>query len=53
MVGCDWCGTTEVKLAENKPYCPKGSAQFVTSHILIRSSTKNIARGVILANHVT
>ena len=22
MVGCNWCGTTEVKLAENKPYCP-------------------------------
>ena len=21
MVGCNWCGTTEVKLAENKPYC--------------------------------
>ena len=20
--GCNWCGTTEVKLAENKPYCP-------------------------------
>ena len=23
MVGCNWCGTTEVKLAENKPYCPE------------------------------
>ena len=22
MVGCNWCGTIEVKLAENKPYCP-------------------------------
>ena len=22
MVGCNWCGTTEVKLAENKPYFP-------------------------------
>ena len=22
MVGCNWCGTTEVKLAENKSYCP-------------------------------
>ena len=22
MLGCNWCGTTEVKLAENKPYCP-------------------------------
>ena len=22
MEGCNWCGTTEVKLAENKPYCP-------------------------------
>ena len=22
MVGCNWHGTTEVKLAENKPYCP-------------------------------
>ena len=22
MVGCNGCGTTEVKLAENKPYCP-------------------------------
>ena len=22
MVGCNWCGTTEVKLAENRPYCP-------------------------------
>ena len=22
MVGCNWCGTSEVKLAENKPYCP-------------------------------
>ena len=22
MVGCNWCGTTEIKLAENKPYCP-------------------------------
>ena len=22
MVGCNCCGTTEVKLAENKPYCP-------------------------------
>ena len=22
MGGCNWCGTTEVKLAENKPYCP-------------------------------
>ena len=22
MVGCNWCETTEVKLAENKPYCP-------------------------------
>ena len=22
MVGCNWCGITEVKLAENKPYCP-------------------------------
>ena len=22
MVGWNWCGTTEVKLAENKPYCP-------------------------------
>ena len=22
MVGCNWCGTTEVELAENKPYCP-------------------------------
>ena len=22
MAGCIWCGTTEVKLAENKPYCP-------------------------------
>ena len=22
MVACNWCGTTEVKLAENKPYCP-------------------------------
>ena len=22
MVGCNWFGTTEVKLAENKPYCP-------------------------------
>ena len=22
MVGCNWCGTTEVKLAGNKPYCP-------------------------------
>ena len=22
MVGCNWCGTTKVKLAENKPYCP-------------------------------
>ena len=21
MAGCNWCGTTEVKLAENKPYC--------------------------------
>ena len=21
-MGCNWCGTTEVKLAENKPYCP-------------------------------
>ena len=20
-MGCNWCGTTEVKLAENKPYC--------------------------------
>ena len=41
MAGCNWCGTTEVKLAENKPYVQtahpivKGSAQFVTSHILI------------------
>ena len=22
MAGCNWCGTTEVRLAENKPYCP-------------------------------
>ena len=22
MAGCNWCGTNEVKLAENKPYCP-------------------------------
>ena len=22
MAGCNWCGTTEVKLAENKPCCP-------------------------------
>ena len=22
MAGCNWCGITEVKLAENKPYCP-------------------------------
>ena len=22
MAGCNWCRTTEVKLAENKPYCP-------------------------------
>ena len=22
MAGCNWCGTTEVKLAENRPYCP-------------------------------
>ena len=22
MVSCHWSGTTEVKLAENKPYCP-------------------------------
>ena len=22
MTGCNWCGTTEVKLEENKPYCP-------------------------------
>ena len=22
MVGCKWCRITEVKLAENKPYCP-------------------------------
>ena len=22
MMGCNWCGTTEVKLAENKQYCP-------------------------------
>ena len=22
MAGCIWCGTTEVKLAENKLYCP-------------------------------
>ena len=22
MADCNWCGTTEVKLAENKPYCP-------------------------------
>ena len=22
MAGCSWCGTTEVKLADNKPYCP-------------------------------
>ena len=22
MAGCNWSGTTEVKLAENKPYCP-------------------------------
>ena len=22
MAGCNWCGATEVKLAENKPYCP-------------------------------
>ena len=22
MASCNWCGTTEVKLAENKPYCP-------------------------------
>ena len=22
MVGCNCCGTTEVKLAENKPFCP-------------------------------
>ena len=41
MVGCNWCGTTEVKLAENNPIVQtahpivKGSAQFVTSHILI------------------
>ena len=21
MAGCNWCGTTEVKQAENKPYC--------------------------------
>ena len=21
IVGCNWCGTNEVKLAENKPYC--------------------------------
>ena len=21
MAGCNWCGTIEVKLAENKPYC--------------------------------
>ena len=21
MAGCNWCGTTKVKLAENKPYC--------------------------------
>ena len=39
MVGCNWCGTTEVKLAENIVQTAhpivKGSAQFVTSHILI------------------
>ena len=41
MVGCNWCGTTGVKLAENKPIVQtvhpiaKGGAQFVTSHILI------------------
>ena len=23
MVSCNCCGTTEVKLAENKPYCPE------------------------------
>ena len=23
MAGCNWCGTTEVKLAENKTYCPE------------------------------
>ena len=22
MAGCNWCGTTEIKLAENKLYCP-------------------------------
>ena len=26
MAGCNWCGTTEVKLAENKPYCPDCAA---------------------------
>ena len=42
MAGCNCCGATEVKLAENKPYIVqtaqpivKGNAQFVTSHILI------------------
>ena len=35
MVGCNWCGTTEVKLAETVHPIAKGSAQFVTSHILI------------------
>ena len=28
MVGCNWCGATEVKLAENKPYCPDCTSNF-------------------------
>ena len=28
MAGCNWCGTTEVKLAENKPYCPDCTSNY-------------------------
>ena len=59
MAGCNWCGTTDVKLAENKPYCLDCTSNSKRECTVCHKPypnlkfTKNTTRGVILANHVT
>ena len=59
MVCCNWCGTTEVKLAENEPYCPDYASNCIRECTECHKLYPNLkfyektARGVILANHVT
>ena len=57
MAGCNWCGTTEVKLAENKPYCLDCASNSKRECAVCHKPYPNLkfyknTRGVILANHV-